>query len=255
MTKPIVPWPGGKGRLLKHINPLLPPHRCYCEVFAGGAAVLMAKEAVTSEVINDIDQDLVTLYRVIKNHLDEFIRYLKWVLVSREEFDVLVDQDTHGMTDIQKAVRFYYLQKTCFGARVKGRVFGVSTTNKPRLNLLRIEEDLSQAWQRLARVTIENMDWKALIKRYDRPHTFFFADPPYWCLAGYTKEFPWEEYERLQEIMSKMKGKMLITLNDHPDIRRLFKGQIKKTVGITYTIGAKNKSAKELLITNYDVTM
>lgn len=254
MTKPIIPWPGGKTRLLKKIIPLVPEHRCYCEVFAGGAALLMAKEPVKSEAVNDTNKDLITLYRVVKYHLDEFVRHLRWLLVSREEFNMLLRQNAEGLTDIQKAVKFYYLQKLCFGGRTTGRTFGISTEVPARLNLLRVEEDLSAAHLRLARVTVENLDWAKLVDRYDRAHTFFFADPPYWRLQGYGSGFEWSEYELLADKLGSIKGKMLITLNDHPDVRKLFSDYIFDSVGINYTIGGKQKRANELLIANYDTS-
>ncbi len=89
------------------------------------------------------------------------------------------------LTDIQRAARFYYLQQQGFGGKLNSN-FGISTTSGPGLNLLRIEENLSQAHLRLARVFVENMDWKAVMKRYDRPHTLHYLDPPYWATAGYT---------------------------------------------------------------------
>jgi len=82
----ILNYMGGKSLLTRKIIPLVPPHECYCEVFAGAAWLLFRKEESKVEIINDINSDLVTLYRVIKLHLDEFIRYLRWLLVSRDEF-------------------------------------------------------------------------------------------------------------------------------------------------------------------------
>ena len=79
-------WMGGKSRLADTIIPLIPAHRCYVEVFAGAAWLLFKKPESKVEVINDINLDLVTLYRVVQNHLDEFVRYLRWILVSCEEF-------------------------------------------------------------------------------------------------------------------------------------------------------------------------
>ena len=68
---------GGKSLLARKIIPKIPEHTCYCEVFAGAAWLLFKKEESQVEIINDINKDLVTLYRVIKHHLEEFIRYLK----------------------------------------------------------------------------------------------------------------------------------------------------------------------------------
>jgi DNA adenine methylase len=104
-------WVGGKSKLTSTIIPLIPAHQCYVEVFAGAAWVLFRKEPSKVEVINDINGDLITLYRVIQNHLEEFVRYFKWSLVSREEFDRLQRVDESTLTDIQRAARFYYWLK------------------------------------------------------------------------------------------------------------------------------------------------
>src|SRR5690348_6716127 len=85
---PIVPWPGGKRRLAKHILPLIEksPHRCYVEPFAGGAAILFLRKPAPVEIINDLNGELVRLYRCVRHHLDELVRQFRWALVSREMY-------------------------------------------------------------------------------------------------------------------------------------------------------------------------
>lgn len=119
-------WVGGKSKLTSTIIPLIPKHSCYVEVFAGAAWVLFRKEPSKVEVINDINGDLITLYRVIQNHLEEFVRYFKWALVSRDEWDRLQLVDESTLTDIQRAARFYYLVKNAFGAKIVGQCYGVA---------------------------------------------------------------------------------------------------------------------------------
>lgn len=252
MATPIIPWPGGKRRLAKHLLPLFEgtSHTCYVEPFAGGAAMLFARpEPAKVEVINDIHSELVTLYRVVQHHLDEFVRQFRWALTSREMFRWTQLQHVDTLTDIQRAARFFYLQHLAFGAKVAGQTFGTATTSSATLNLLRIEETLSAAHLRLARVTIEHLPWHDCVSRYDRPHTLFFADPPYWKTMGYGGDFGMDEYLALAEIMRTMQGKMVLSINDHPDIRKVFQGFKFERVGINYTVGggAKPKAAGELI--------
>lgn len=251
---PIIPWLGGKRRLVKHILPLFPPHTCYVEPFAGGAALLFAKPESKVEVLNDINGDLVNLYRVIQHHLDEFVRQFRWSLVSRQMFEWTKMARPETLTDVQRAARFYYLQKLCFGARVTGRTFGTATTGRPGLNLLRIEEELSEAHLRLARVLVESLPWDKAVERYDRSHTLFFCDPPYWQTLGYGVEFGFEHYQRLAELMRSVAGKVIVSINDHPDIRAVFAGFPMSEVGIRYTVGGNNtaKPTKELIICNWE---
>jgi len=117
--KSFLSYLGGKSLLANKIITRIPDHTCYCEVFAGAAWLLFRKEESKVEIINDINTDLVTLYRVVKNHLEEFIRYLKWILVARDEFDRFRKENPETLTDIQKAVRFYYLLKAGYGSRIK----------------------------------------------------------------------------------------------------------------------------------------
>lgn len=252
MTKPFFPWIGGKRRLIKHILPLFPEHTTYVEPFAGGAALYFAKEPSEAEVINDINSELVNLYRVVKNHLDELVRQFRWDLVSREQFGWHKNQPTEQLTDIQRAARFFYLQRMAFGGKVEGQTFGVEVTRGPRLNLLRLEEDLSAAHLRLSRTMIEHLPWAECIKRYDRPGTLFYCDPPYWGTVGYGVEFGLDNYERMAELAKTIKGRMIISVNDIPEMRKVFAGLTFKTVDITYTVGGGGKASKtqELIIMN-----
>ncbi|KLU14276.1 MULTISPECIES: DNA adenine methylase [Xenorhabdus] len=250
---PIVPWIGGKRRLAKHILPLFPEHTCYVEPFCGAAALYFLKVPSKCEVINDINGELVNLYRVIKHHLEEFVRQFKWALVSRQIYKWLQITPEETLTDIQRAARFYYLQKQAFGGKVAEHTFGTSTTSPPRFNLLRIEEELSMAHLRLARTIIENMDWVQCIQRYDRPHTLFYCDPPYWGTEGYGVEFGLENYDRLAELAHTLQGKMIISVNDIPEMRQAFKGLTLQVVNIGYNLKVKGKAkqSKELIICNF----
>lgn len=255
MTKvsPLVPWIGGKRRLAKHLLPLFPDHSCYVEPFCGAAALFFMKDPVKTEVINDINGDIVSLYRVVKNHLEEFIRQFKFALSSRQIFDWLNDTPVEPLTDIQRAARFYYLQKLGFGGKVDGRTFGTATTSPPRLNLLRLEEDMSAAHMRLQRVYIEHLPWDAVIKRYDRTHSLFYCDPPYWGTEGYGVEFGLENYSSMAQLARSIAGKMVISVNDIPEMRESFAGLNFRTVDINYTVGGSGKSSgsRELIITNF----
>lgn len=255
MATPILPWIGGKRRLAKHIIPLFPKHTCYVEPFAGGAAIFFMKDPVKSEVINDINGELVNLYRVIKNHLTEFVYQFKNALVSRQLFEWAEATPPDTLTDIQRAARFFYLQKLNFGGLVGKYNFGTVTISTPKLNILRLEEDLSDVFLRLAQVQVENLDWQKCIKRYDRPHTLFYCDPPYYKTAGYGVEFGIEQYEMLAQLARTMKGKIVISLNDIPEMRKIFKGLKFKTVNINYQVcnksTKKKKPSKELIIRNF----
>ena len=255
IKSPLSGWIGGKFQLSKKIVAIIPEHQCYVEPFAGAAWVYFRKEKSQVEVLNDINLEIVTLYRVIQHHLEEFLRYFKWVLVSRDEFERLLKVDASTLTDIQRAARFFYLQKSAFAGRIDHPSFGYATTQRPRLNLMRIEEDLSTAHLRLFDVFIENLNYAELIKRYDRPHSFFYIDPPYWgCEDDYGKNiFEQDDFERLSTQLHGIDGKFLLSLNDTPEIREIFSDFIMDDVTVTYTCSKKHGKFGELLIRNYDV--
>ena len=234
MSTPIIPWMGGKRRLADRLIPLFPPHECYVEVFAGGAALyFMRPQPAPVEVLNDINGDLVTLYRVVQNHLEEFVRQFKWALSSRQIFEWQKMTHPDTLTDIQRAARFFYLQQHAFGGKVSGQTFGTATTG-PAFNLLRIEENLSAAWQRLSGTYVENLPWLKCAEKYDRAHTFHYMDPPYWQTEGYGVGFEFEQYELMADFMRRCKGKVIVSINDHPDIRRVFEGFHFETLDIRY---------------------
>lgn len=253
MATPVFPWPGGKRRMADRIIKLIPPHRCYVEVFAGGAAVLLSKEPSHAEVLNDANGELVNLYRVVQHHLDELVRQFRWSLVSRTMFEWAQMAAPETLTDIQRAARFFFLQRCAFGGKVVGQTFGYSATAPAKLNLLRVEEDLSQAHLRLARVTIENLDWADCLARYDRPETVAFMDPPYWQTQGYGQLFDLPAYQAMAEAMAAIRGKAILTINDHPDMRRVFGRFRSERVAMTYSIGggARAKKVAELIVRSW----
>jgi DNA adenine methylase len=254
MSAPIIPWIGGKRRLADRLLPLFPPHDCYVEVFCGAAALYFLRQPARVEVLNDVNGELVNLYRVVQHHLEEFVRQFKWALSSRQVFRWAQETRPETLTDIQRAARFYYLQQLTFGGKVEGQTFGTATTAPPGLNLLRLEESLSVAHLRLAQTCIERLDWKDCLDRYDRPHTFFYLDPPYWQTEGYGVPFGFEQYEMMAANLRVLQGKAIVSLNDHPDIRRAFDGFTMESLAVKYTLGADGPAdRRELVIFSWDV--
>lgn len=243
---------GGKSRLAKTIIPLIPQHKTYCEAFSGAAWIFFKKDQSAVEVINDLDSDLITFYRVVQNHLEEFLKQFKWLLTSREQFQDWKDQiEVRGLTDIQRAARYYYIQRLAFGGKVKGRTYGVQIDRAiPRINLLRLEEEMSSVHLRLAHVRIENLPAMDLIKRYDRPDTFFYCDPPYHGHPDYKHNLVLDDFIEMANVLKDIKGQFILSINDHPDIREVFKEFDIRPVSLLYTVGAKPTTGNELIIKN-----
>lgn len=250
---PIIPWIGGKRRLAKTILPMFPAHSCYVEPFAGGAALYFLKEPSRVEVLNDINGELVNLYRVVQHHLEEFVRQFKWALISRQTFLWHRETPPEVLTDIQRAARFFYLQKMAFGGKVSGQTFGTAQSTPPKLNLMRLEEDLSTAHLRLSRTTIEHLPWLDCMHRYDRPDTLTYMDPPYWGTEGYGVDFGLEQYDLMATAAKDAQGKVIISVNDIPEMHQAFAGLMIETTSITYTVGGggRGTAKNELIIRNF----
>lgn len=178
------------------------------------------------------------------NHAKECRASAFRTLTSRQNWEWLKSTPPETLTDIQRAARFLYLQKLAFGAKVEGMTFGISATTKPRFNLLTLERDLEACHHRLARTTIEALPWDKCLIRYDREETLFYCDPPYWQTAGYGTEFGWEQYEKLAELSKTIQGKMIISINDHPEIRKLFAHMRVEEVKHSYSVGGGQRTQR-----------
>jgi DNA adenine methylase len=249
-------WVGGKSRLASQIIDLIPEHKHYGEAFAGAGWVFFRKDPSRFESLNDINGDLVSFYRVLQNHLEEFCKQFRFILSSRETFEDFKEQmEVGGLTDIQRAARFYYLQRLCFGGKVSGRTYGVDVNGLPRINLIRMETDLSEVHLRLSRVTVENLPWKQYISRYDRADTFFYLDPPYYGTEHFYGRglFSKADFIQLAETLACIKGKFLLSLNDCPEVREIFSRFEMRATSAKYTVGGgkRQKTAGEVFILNY----
>lgn len=254
-ARPVAPWIGGKRNLAETIIGVIEctPHRLYAEPFVGQGGVFLRRPfKAQGEVINDINREVVTLFRVLQRHYVPFLDMLKWQLTSRAEFERLVKVDPDSLTDLERAARFVYLQRTTFGGRVTGQTFGVFL-GPARFDVTKLAPILEAVHERLAGVTIERLAWDAFIERYDRLETLFYCDPPYHGSEGDYGKGLWsaEDFGRLADRLGRIKGRYLVSLNDTPAIRAAFKGSRMQPVKTTYTIsknGGPAGGARELLI-------
>lgn len=224
--------------------------------------MLLAKPPSPCEVLNDINGEMVNLYRVLQHHPEEFLNQVRWNLRSRDEFARLKASDPKNLTDIQRAARMYYLLRAGYGGKlpdVNCHFTGRTEGNARPFSVYRVEETLYEIHLRLENVTVERLPYGECLRRYDSPETFFYLDPPYWGHeADYGKGiFAPEDFAQLHEILSGIQGKFLLSINDTPEIRELFAGFHLQEVSTTYTQGTRAgrpcKKAKELLISNYSL--
>lgn len=251
MLKPPISRMGGKSKLRKTIINRIPQHICYVEVFLGAGWVYFGKDPSKVEVINDVESEITNLYKMMKHHSEEIERLLQYEVSARDQFEDYKHNDTKAMTEIQRAVRFLYLISQSFAS--KGNNYGYKTASKPSGKIF--DFDFSEIKQRLRNTFVENQDFERLIKRYDRPHTFFYCDPPYYETAGYENPFTKVDHIRLSKILKGIQGQFLLSINDHPFIRELYKDCYIEEVNVEYSVSKEKKGRgeyKELLISNYN---
>ncbi|MCA0871224.1 DNA adenine methylase [Seohaeicola saemankumensis] len=246
-TLPVAPWLGGKRNLAKRVCAIIEatPHSLYAEPFVGmGGIFLRRSMRPRSEVINDLGRDIANLFRILQRHYPQFIDCLRFQLTTRAEFERLVDTRPETLTDLERAARFLYLQRTAFGGKVSGRNFGVSPDRPARFNLSTLEPMLEDVHARLSGVVIECLPYAEFIARYDRPGALFYLDPPYWGSEDdYGKAmFEPGDFARLADQLRGLKGRFLMSINDVPEIRELFAGFDLQEVSTSYTVGKKSGS-------------
>jgi DNA adenine methylase len=240
--RPIVKRPGGKSRMLATLLPMINAHahRVYIEPFCGGAAVLAAKQPSEHEILNDLDGDMVNLYRQVKYHADELVREMQWMIESRKDFCDFRTQP--GLTEIQRAARWCYRNFYSFAG--DNDSFGVKRLGFNTRSYLLAK--ISGFHVRLDRVTIENLTWQRCIQLYDCKEALIFCDPPY--TAGEVRSYaPWtdKDVSELATALRGAQGSWIVTLNDCPANRFIFRSTIKGCRIQAVTTNANMSNAHE----------
>ena len=254
-TRPLAAYVGGKRLLSREIISRLEriPHATYVEPFVGmGGIFLRRSQKPGAEVINDGNGEVANLFRILQRHYVAFVDMMRWQITSRREFERLVATEPATLTDLERAARFLFLQKTAFGGKVTGQHFGVSVKESASFNITKLVPMLEAVHERLASVVIENLDFVACIQRYDRPETLFYLDPPYWGTEDYYGKtlFNRGDFQRLAEALSLLQGQFLLSLNDCEGVRETFAAFDMERVETRYSVSssAGPKMVGEVLI-------
>ena len=219
-ARPLAPWRGGKQKLARLIAGKVDAmeYGCYAEPFCGMASVFFRRERrPRSEALNDINGDVVNLFRVVREHPDELMRQFEYSIASRADYRRLLQAPPEGMTDIQRAARFLFLQNLSFrGKADHGSGINASPHSKSTFRRSRILRMIRAANRRLQGVHVEHLPWDLFIRRYDRPFTLFYVDPPYWGRTDdYGKGlFAESDFQRMADILGSIKGRFILSLND-----------------------------------------
>jgi DNA adenine methylase len=258
MRKPSLLTPfcrqGNKYYHRKDIIPIIPPHKRYVELFAGSGAIFYNKEKAEQNILNDLDKGVVSRFNMIKKSSLDMDKY-RQDLTSVPKVRAYWDEKPKN-TNEDRILRA--MIKTCFGFSSKPVEFS-KNIYKPSNPFDKIKRSLAKWKEALKDTKIENMDYGKVIKKYDGADTFFFLDPPY---ENTNEDFDYAEdmdfnFERLANLLHTIKGNFLMTINDSPNIRKLFKDFTIKTWNVRSGWSQASKQGfdglrrGELLISNY----
>lgn len=279
---------GNKTSILNILYAVFPlKYGRFIDVFGGSGSVLLGKPEIHPfEVYNDFDRNLVNLFHCMKERTMAVIRELGFCnLNSREDFIAIRDFfqkevfDDKYLTeelrltdimlppleaselkelrtritedyDVRRAAMFLKLLRYSYSSG------GKSFSSQP-FDIRRLFSLIKELESRMANVVVENQDFEALIKHYDRPDTFFYADPPYFSTEDmYAVDFGWNDHVRLRDTLKSIKGKFLLSYNDCPEIRELYEDFSVLDFSRAHSMAQRyeaGKAFKELLIGNYDL--
>lgn len=225
---------GGKARLAQRIVELMPPHRVYIEPFFGSGAVFFAKPPATHEILNDLDGNVVTFFRVLRERPADLERACALTPYAREEYQAsTLDVD---LDDMERARRFWVRVNQSFG-QTAGRQTGWSVTTAhrtpvPSTVLSRLGR-FSAAAVRLAQAALECRNAVDLVERLATPDAVIYADPPYLAAvrAGRNRHRPDDyrcdmgeprDHERLAEVLRATPATVLLSGYPSPLYDRLY---------------------------------
>lgn len=243
---------GNKYPIRNIIIPLIPPHKRYVELFAGSGAIFYNKEKAEQNILNDLDKNTISNFRLLQKAPLDPAKYNqpKSLQAIKHFFD-------HHGDSIQDRLILEKI-RTCSGFSSKPvekskQIYQVRSID-------RVLKLLGEYKEKLKGVKYENKDYEAVVKKYDNADTFFFIDPPYENTAksfGYAESSEFD-FERLRDVLSKIKGKFLMTINDSKRIRDLYRQFHIKPIKVPNAWSHKGNSKQgafrpELIITNYNI--
>ena len=234
VTRPVLRWHGGKWKLAPWIISHLPPHRVYVEPYGGAASVLLRKDRVQSEIYNDLDDDVVTLFRILRDREQSvrLIELLRLTPFARKEFDCSYEETADPIEQARRLVIRSYMGFGSDSAHTSGntgfRAQSPQSNRSPEKDWQNYPEQLRHAVDRLSGVVVECRPALQLIERHDSETTLFYVDPPYMPETRSTKarrggskyhvykhELDRDDHQALLQALVAVRG--MVVLSGYPD--------------------------------------
>lgn len=262
MRTPVI-WFGGKQYLLDDILPLIPEHHCYVEPFGGSACVLLAKPPSKVEIYNDLDSAVVNFFRMLDPDNPDFDRFMTLCRANPMARELYDEYKTtwDKQSDMAKQVCqwFFVMRQSFNGSAGKGGWNAGGHRNRAA-QIYDTVENLPEIANRLRKVQIENNDWEKVVKRYDSEEAFFYCDPPYVHSTrksgGYAHEMSDDDHHHLIDIISNVKGKVLLSGYPNSIYDKLDWERTDISVSCFAAHGSSNDISRiECLWRNYDTQL
>lgn len=178
---------------------------------------------------------------------------MKFQITTRTEFVRLANTQPDTLTDLERAARFLYLQRTAFGGKPSGQNFGMHRNGPARLDITKLASMLEDLHSKMAAVITECLPYDEFIRRYNANETLFCLDPPYYRCENYCGKglFERDDFARIRDALTEIMGTFIMSINGVPEIRRLYDCFHIETVNTNYTVqSGPQKTVTELLISN-----
>ncbi len=217
----VLKYPGSKWNLAKQLIKLIPEHHTYCEPYAGSMALLFTKAPSPIEVVNDLDSDVVNLFRCIQQDSEQLARLVMTTPYSRQIYDSQFESNTEYMSRYQQAAGFLIRCWQGYGFRTTGNKVGWKNDVQGRerayalWDWYRLPSWIIEVAERLRMVQIEHRPALEVIQRFNYQNVFMYLDPPY--LLGtrtakqYTYEMTDEDHEKLLQVITRSKARIMIS--------------------------------------------
>lgn len=259
-------WYGGKFSHLDWLLPLLPTSGVhhYCEPFGGSAAVLLNRPPAPVETYNDLDGEVVTFFRVLRDQRDALLYSLAMTPFAREEFALSCHAPSGSLSDLERARRFFIRARQVRTGLAQtaslGRWANCKHTSRAGMSgvvsrWLGSVEGLIDVAERLMRVQIENRPAIDVIRLYDASDTLFYVDPPYAHESrsdqrAYGFEMSDEDHRRLAQVLRSAKGLIAVSGYRCPLMDEIYGDWRRHDAAVKQTHSSK-ALRQECLWTNY----
>lgn len=254
-------WFGGKSIVADKIINHFPEHLNYIEVFGGAAHVISAKMPAKNEVYNDIDQNLVNFLMIAREYKEKLKEDLLSLPYSRYLYEKWKKEDMSHLSDYDRAVRFFYMNRSAIvagnseSAKGTGWRHSIKSGANPARSYQGAVQRMDEFVERMRGVMIENLDFREVIDKYDSPNSLFYLDPPYLGREKmYAGCFSMRDHINLSEKLNKVKGKVILSYYDDPLLGDLYKGWRRETFETYKQVTSQKTVVKteELLLFNFE---